>query len=548
MSTDNIHPDHTGAGFVPRLGADPSAARYELLTAAQAVERVTAVGFDRADAQVMVDQYLAQNTAAVGAPSGDGWRVDPHDLAEIARAYDWVDHYQGETIADARVRAAQYAAEYQHRADAVDREQDPRYAARVDREATEWADRARDGHTPWPVPDRDFTSTDEESDLRTPEQAARSGLVSAASWAIAARDSAIEHGNTEHAARFARQAREALAAADAAGITREQLAAELDYPCGAAELDGEHVDLSVTSGAALTAADLAGWDAAWDEAMAATSPRLDHTRSRRNGEWDGDGDEGAGGDGGVRGPADPGPLPLAPCDGADAHHAADDAGREDLTGGPGETRDGDWVHDGAGVDEDPAAVAEWEPVDPEFTLPRDEVVTELTHRGMSTDQATAAVTRYLDDTSREIGVPVHRWGMDSHDVEAITHTHAAVLTGRPVSDPWVQAAGPDLTAAMQVGSGREDGGPISDGRGPALSGLPGVPPDSVVRRPDLDATAAERRVAAARDAVTQATTPARTSQQAEGDTEQDRRSQLATWAHDDDTNTNGAEHGMELQR
>ena len=495
MSTDPTHPDqHDGAGFVPRLGADPSAARYELLTAAEAVERVAAVGFDRADAARMVDQYLARNTAALGAPAGDGWRVDPFDLAEIARAYDWVDHYQGETIADARTRAAQHAADLQQRAGAVDRGQDPGYAARIDREAAQWADRARDGHTPWPISDLD--SAVEEEDLHTPEQATRSELVAAASWAIAARDCATETGDTENAARFAEQARQALAAADAAGIGREQLAAELDYPGGAAELDGEHVDLGVASGAPLTVVELAGWDAAWDEAIAAAPPQLDHTRGHSGGHSDDDGD--ANGDAGVRGPADPGPAVMA------------------------------W----------------WEPVDPEFTLTRDEVVAELTHRGMTAAQATAAVTRYLDDTSREIGVPVHRWGMDSHDIDAITHTHAAVLTGRPEADPWVQATGPDLTAAAQVGSDREDGGPGRAGRRPAL---PGDAPDPAVHRPDLDAIAAERRVAAARDAVTQAAAPARTSRQAEGDTEQDRRSQLATWAHDD-TSTDGAEHGMELQR
>lgn len=148
------HPDRRdGVGFVPRLGADPSSARYELLTAPEAVQRVAAVGFDHADAELMVDQYLAQNTAAVGAPSGDGWRIDPYDLAEIARAYDWVDHYRGETVADARARAAQYAADLQRRAGTVDRAQDPGYAARVDREVVEWADRARGGHNPWPVPD-----------------------------------------------------------------------------------------------------------------------------------------------------------------------------------------------------------------------------------------------------------------------------------------------------------------------------------------------------------------------------------------------------------
>ena len=421
---------------MPRLGADPSTARYELLTAAQAVERVAAVGFDRADAARMVDQYLDRNTAAMGLPPGDGWRIDPFDLAEIARAYDWVDHYQGETITDARARAAGYATDFQHRADAVDRIEDPGYAARLDREAQLWAARAGEEYTPWPSLQSDVVR----------------GLV---------------------------------------------------------------------------------------------PPRTGHppARSDSGHDIDGQGDD----DGGVRGPADPGPPSPLPSDGTGARHG-DPASRDDWAGGPGaagESQDGDRAHDGPGVGEAPAAVAWWEPVDPEFTLTREEVVSELTHRGMSTDQAAAAVTRYLEETSREIGVPVHQWGMDSHDLDAITHTHAAVLTGRPESDPWAQAAGPDLTAAAQVGPDREDGGPVSDGRGPDL---PSGAPDLAVHRPDLDAIAAERRVAAARDAVAQAAAPARNPRQAEGDAEQDRRLQLAAWAHDNDTSTDGAEHGMELQR
>ncbi len=237
MSDEHTTPDAEG-GFVPRLGADPRTARYELLTAAQAVERVAAVGFDRADAARMVDQYLDRNTAAMGLPPGDGWRVDPFDLAEIARAYDWVDHYQGETIADSRARAADYATDLQQRADAVDRIEDPGYAARLDREAELWAERAREEYTPWPslepevvrglVPPRlehtpdsadPGAGVEKEDERRTPEQDARSALVVAASWSLAARDCAIENGDPKPAARFAQQAREALAAAEAAGIT-----------------------------------------------------------------------------------------------------------------------------------------------------------------------------------------------------------------------------------------------------------------------------------------------------------------------------------------
>lgn len=48
-----------------------------------------------------------------------------------------------------------------------------------------------------------------------------------------------------------------------------------------------------------------------------------------------------------------------------------------------------------------------------------EAVERLTEHGY--DQATAQrmVADYLDDTSREIGVSLHQWGMDQHDVDAI---------------------------------------------------------------------------------------------------------------------------------
>lgn len=430
--------------------------------------------------------------------------------------------------------------------------------------------------------------------------------MGAASWALAARDAAIEKGAAEHATRFAQQAREAIEAAAAAGVTCEQLAYELDYPGGAAELDGTHVDIGIASGAPLTAAELAGWDTAWDEAMTAASP------------------------------AHP----------DDIWGAGDTDG--DADGDGGGSREGDRAHGGAGVGDAPAAVAWWEPVDPEFTLTRDEVVAELTHRGMTADQATAAVTRYLDETSQEIGVPVHRWGMDSHDIDAITHTHTAAVTGRPMSDPWASAAGPDLTSAAQTGPDREDAGPARDGRGHDLPALPDLAPDlptasapgsveptvqeiadltarlrALTRRDpgadpvqdaaeraafladkdallaritatdhteastahtlgdaeettphhdttghrgldrsDLGVIAAEQRVAAVRDAVTQTgTEPARSSRQDGGAAEQERRAQLAAWAHadatddhtsddhtTDDTDTDSAGHGMELQR
>ena len=531
MSTEHLTSDP--GGFVPRLGADPSSARYELLTAAQATERVAAAGFDPTDAARMVDQYLAQNIAAFGPGPGDGWRVDPYDLAEITRAYDWVDHYSGETIADARARAAGYATDYQQRAAAVDREQDPGYAARVDREAVEWAERAREGHNPWPAPDPRMPTADgaigdrteveeqsaveavgdalEDAEPRTAEQDTRSALVVSASWALAARDAAIEQGATEHATRFAEQAREALAAVEAAGITREQLAVELDYPGGAAELDGEHVDLAVTYGAPLSAATLAAWAAvdddpavaaehaaAWTRTAARMTETGQHTAARLAGEeadrWatrargvsesaevatptsgsTTDGDTDGDTDGGVRGP-DTGPQPV-PLDGPGAAPRDADTDTHDAPGAATRGHDqagGLWDEPGAGRD-DPDAVAWWEPIGTgEVTLSHPEVVAELTHAGMTADQARDALTRYLDDTSRQVGVSVHRWGLDLHDVQAIAHTHragqvAAMPEQRgPGRGEWDQVRGEDPRSYDQM---------MGDAAA-ALTARPAVPAD-----------------------------------------------------------------------
>lgn len=82
------------------------------------------------------------------------------------------------------------------------------------------------------------------------------GLLSAVSWAVAARDAAIEQGAADDALRFTREANQALALAAAAGLTREQIAAELDYPGGSAELDGPHIAVSIDCGYPVTAADL----------------------------------------------------------------------------------------------------------------------------------------------------------------------------------------------------------------------------------------------------------------------------------------------------
>ena len=62
------------------------------------------------------------------------------------------------------------------------------------------------------------------------------------SWAVAARDCALEVGDRSAAAGFAEQARDAIAKAVAAGIAPAELADELDYPGGHTAMDGPHID------------------------------------------------------------------------------------------------------------------------------------------------------------------------------------------------------------------------------------------------------------------------------------------------------------------
>lgn len=129
------------AGFVPHLGAEPGG-RYETVSPSEAAERIAAAGFDRDDAQTMVEQYLEDTTARHGEPPASGWVIDQYDLAEIARRNEWVDHHRGETLADARERAGRYAQNYTRQAATIDRTREPGRAAHTQQEATRWAERA----------------------------------------------------------------------------------------------------------------------------------------------------------------------------------------------------------------------------------------------------------------------------------------------------------------------------------------------------------------------------------------------------------------------
>lgn len=49
----------------------------------------------------------------------------------------------------------------------------------------------------------------------------------------------------------------------------------------------------------------------------------------------------------------------------------------------------------------------------------------LAESGFDPGTARAMVARYLDDTSRELGCSVHRWGLDDTDLDDIVAHHRA---------------------------------------------------------------------------------------------------------------------------
>ncbi|MBN9102912.1 MAG: hypothetical protein J0I49_33185 [Pseudonocardia sp.] len=116
---------------------------------------------------------------------------------------------------------------------------------------------------------------------------------------------------------------------------------------------------------------------------------------------------------------------------------------------------------GAPVRDDPTW---WAPTGPdEVALSRQEVAAELAGRGFTPDQARAAVAEYLDETSARIGISVHQWAMDSHDVEAIAYTRRPPVPVPEQRHPTAaeKAATADQTsgrgAALPDDAGERDG-------------------------------------------------------------------------------------------
>lgn len=350
-------------GFVPRLDADPAAARYESMSAVQAQRRIAQVGFTAADAQLMVEQYVTEQSTRHGEPAG-GWQLDPYDLAEIARRYEWVDHYQGESVADGQARALRYASEWQQRSETVDRERDPAGAARADAEAELWLARGSG---------------------MTVEQAR---AVQAVHAALARRDAAIEGGDQDAAEDFAGQARGAVEAAVATGTPGGPLLRHLAHPeqpsstdiAGAAipsEAAGDHTDSAlpvIEDGFSVDDADL-GWEL----------PEPHFTEYTDRGM----------------------PVEVA------------------RTGTEGPVM-AQWTREQAlrrQVEVEVADRAEHGPDQFEVPITHREAAQQLTELGFDEASAQAMVVEYLHETSHAVGVPVYQWGLDGHDVDAIAERY-----------------------------------------------------------------------------------------------------------------------------
>lgn len=179
---------------------------------------------------------------------------------------------------------------------------------------------------------------------------------------------------------------------------------------------------------------------------------------------------------------------------------------------------GDEADPGAPGRDDPAW---WAPTGPdEVVLTRHEVAAELTGRGFTPEQARAAIAEYLDETSGRIGISVHQWAMDSHDVEAIAHTHHPPV---PMPEQRHPSTAEQTTAAEPAPARGE------------------VPPDHAGERDDWehvrgdDPRTYEQMMGDAAHALT-THRPDRPT-----DAERDRREQLVRW-HTDDT-TGGPDRG-----
>lgn len=227
----------------------------------------------------------------------------------------------------------------------------------------------------------------EDGDGFGDEDAGRGYTVTTASWAIAARDAAIDHRDWARAATFAEQAREAIEAAGRAGISRAQLAYELDYPGGAAAMDGEQIDNAISNEDRPGASQTAAQEEADEQVVWPQMPEWMREQSRRTENEFRDSS-----------------APPARVDDRAEIVGRLMALREQVAASP------------TGSTEGPVSA--------------DAAARRLAHDGLALDDTRALVRRYLNDASLRLGVPVEGWGLDDADLDAI---RAGVAT--PVPTP-----------------------------------------------------------------------------------------------------------------
>ena len=86
------------------------------------------------------------------------------------------------------------------------------------------------------------------------------------------------------------------------------------------------------------------------------------------------------------------------------------------------------------------------------TLSAEEAAHALTRDGRSLDDARAAVRSYQDATSERLGTPVHTWGLDGADLDAI---RAEPASGPPAVAPVIPL--PRVDSEQLARSGRDPG-------------------------------------------------------------------------------------------
>lgn len=105
----------------------------------------------------------------------------------------------------------------------------------------------------------------------------------------------------------------------------------------------------------------------------------------------------------------------------------------------------------------------------EETITHREATARLTEHGYAPATAQAMVADYLDDTSRKIGVPVHQWGLDQHDVDAIAARHHP--TGHLTAVPAHQGGGGEQERREQLAQWHADDQALDSGSADAATAV-----------------------------------------------------------------------------